>query len=294
MTGNEVSPDALHEAFGLVANETRFDIVAALWEATTTGETPLSFSSLRERVGVRDSGQFNYHLDRLTPRFVRSVPDGYELTHAGKQLVGAAVSGTYTETDVAVAPTPVGDCPRCGSTLEAEYESGYMVVECTGCDVVITDGLAVPPVLVAGHEPEELPAVFARHLLTEVRRINGGFCPLCGGSMDQSLTRSGSPADDESGGTRPDVTCRCRACGNTTHMAVGTAVIDHSAVVAFLHDVGIDIRERPVWELDWLLDPHATVVGEDPVRVRVEIETDGAVLDLTLDGDLSVLEYDRR
>lgn len=51
-----------------------------------------SFSELRERVGVTDSGWFNHHLDKLTGRFVRETDAGYGLNAAGQEVVGAVLS----------------------------------------------------------------------------------------------------------------------------------------------------------------------------------------------------------
>lgn len=83
----EAIEDELGEAFGLVDDETRLEILWGLWEEridTDHRETePVSFSELRGRVGVEDSGRFNYHLDQLVPRFVEQGEDGYTLTYAG-------------------------------------------------------------------------------------------------------------------------------------------------------------------------------------------------------------------
>lgn len=67
------------ETFSLLANEDRLAILAALVRAHRRGETPLSFSGLRERVGIRDSGRFAYHLRELTGHLVARSPDGYTL-----------------------------------------------------------------------------------------------------------------------------------------------------------------------------------------------------------------------
>lgn len=60
------------EAFESLGNVTRLAIQLALWEAKKPGpplselsDPPVSFSELRECVGMRDSGQLNYHLDKL-------------------------------------------------------------------------------------------------------------------------------------------------------------------------------------------------------------------------------------
>lgn len=83
MSGPQITGETPEEAFSLVANETRFQILQALWEADATQQT---FPDLRASVGIRDSGQFNYHLGKLIPEFVRQPDDGYELTYAGRQI----------------------------------------------------------------------------------------------------------------------------------------------------------------------------------------------------------------
>jgi hypothetical protein len=279
----------LDEAFSLVANETRFDILQSLWAADAEA---LSFSSLHDRVDIRDSGQFNYHLGKLIPEFVREVEDGYELTYAGFRVIGAATSGAYTDVDTtSVDPIEVEDCPECDGTIEASYGDGRLSVECTDCDVTVTN-LPAPPIVAAEHDAEELPGAINRYLLHDVRRMNDGFCTLCNGCIEQSVTEL-SRNEDVIGGDRIDITAACRSCGMETHSVVGSTVIDHPAVVAFLHDNGIDLRKTPVWELDWLFDPHATIESEDPVRVAVAVEYGDDAIELTLDGDLDVVEYER-
>jgi hypothetical protein len=292
--GSEVVGDSPEDAFALVANETRFEVLAALWAGGNEDETPLSFSALRERVGLRDSGQFNYHLGKLVPRFVREVEDGYELTHAGGQMIGAAVSGTYTDSDVSVEPVPVGDCPDCDGTIEAGYRAGLVEIECSGCAMTITDGLPAPPVLAAHHDPGELPAVFGRLLRTRLTTVNEGFCPLCGGPVENTplpfLDRESTfTLDDESG-----VAHGCQACGREIYSTIGVHVLDHPAVVELYHDHGVDVRTTPLWEFDWLADAHAEVTSEAPPRVSVTVTHGGEAVDLWLDEHCTVRDHERR
>jgi len=292
------------EAFVAVANETRFDILRAVWELTRASEgEAATFARIRETAGVRDSGQFNYHLQELMPRFVRKADDeggdgGYVATHAGAQLVGAVVSGVYTDDGTSVDPRPVGECPNCGGVIEAGYETEQMHIACADCEVTITD-MAAPPILAASRDADELPAACSRYLLTEVERINRGFCPSCSGRIDASVVEpdEGEVGHDESVEGYEgylDVVHECRECGARSHAALGAAVIDHPAVVSLYHDAGVDLREAPIWELDGLFDTPGAIVGEDPLRIAVTVEVDGEALDLTLDGDLDVIDYERR
>jgi DNA-binding transcriptional ArsR family regulator len=107
-------------AFAAVADELRVGILRELWHA----DEPLSFSELRERVGVRDSGRFNYHLGELRGRFVEKTGDGYDLRFAGRKLVGGLHSGAYTEEAEPVGPQPVdGSCVACGGDLEVQRDA---------------------------------------------------------------------------------------------------------------------------------------------------------------------------
>jgi len=104
---------------------------------------PLSFSALRDRVDVRDSGRFNYHLGELRGRFVEKGEDGYTLRYAGTRVVGGLYSGAYTE-ETSLGPVPVeGHCSHCGGDLEARYEDDHGYVDCTDCEVSVLAG-AVP------------------------------------------------------------------------------------------------------------------------------------------------------
>lgn len=297
--GSEVTAD---EAFAQVANKTRFDIIEALWEASQSGEAPVSFSDLRDRTGIADSGQFNYHLGELVPRFVRDTEEGYALTYAGRQVIGAAVSGIYTDTErTHVDAISVGTCLLCDGQLEAQYAEGRMIVECGDCGLTVTDGLGAPPVVAAGHDRENLPAVFNRFLISSLQTTIRGFCGICSGRVDVSVI----PPDEIQSSPGPDgeqeeddslefftVRTECQECGQRHHGVVGPYLLDHPAVIGFLYDAGIDIRESYLWELDWLFEPHAKPISEDPLRLEVTIEAEGETLTLTVDDSLQVVDHE--
>jgi hypothetical protein len=288
-----IETEAPADTFALVANEQRFEMLTALWDAQQDGDLPLSFSDFHDRVAMRDSGQFNYHLGQLTPRFVRQRDGGYELTFAGQQIIGATVSGTYTDPDVAIESVAVGECPECGSTLEGRYDAGRAIIECVDCETVITDYLSAPPVLAAHHEPEELPAVFARLLRTQVNMMIHGFCSVCGGPIENTPVAF---TDDDPGfatgdaeALRNSIVQRCLACGNTSYGVVGIAVLHHPAVVSFLYDHGVNVHSTPLWEYDWLLEDHATVRSESPPRLEVTIGAADDSITVTIDDACAVV-----
>ena len=284
--GQSVAPA---EAFSLVASETRFVILQALWDLTTgTGGPSVSFADLREASEIRDSGQFNYHLDQLTPQFVQKVDGEYQLTAAGRRVVGAAFSGGLTDMETTIDPRPVRDCPECGGTIALQYGHGQMHVECRDCDNHEAD-IQAPPALVATADTDELETLLGKHLLTEIQRLNRGFCLYCGGPLEAEFQR------DDEGRLREEwnVSFSCEVCGHVSYSLVSGVVLDHPAVVSLLHEAGIDLRETPLWELDPLLDATERVVAEDPLRVETTIETGDTALTLQLDESLSVIEYER-
>lgn len=93
------------DALEVLGHEVRVAVLRELAEA----DRPLSFTELRERVGIRDSGKFNYHLQKLRGRFVREANGGYELGHAGTRVI-ATVEGEIEDSVVGHD----GTCPVCG------------------------------------------------------------------------------------------------------------------------------------------------------------------------------------
>lgn len=290
------SPDAsddIEEVFELVANETRIDILRTLWNAQTAGDEHVSFSDLRERTGVRDGGRFNYHLGKLVPEFVRKRDEEYALTHAGEQLIGDAVSGTYTAADeTTLSPTVVDDCfePGCDGNTRVRYRGGKAVFDCDSCDRT-ADTVAAPPVLLDPERPQSPPEAASQFSLLTAERINRGFCHLCSGPVEASIARVHPEYEPVLDGV-VDVIHECRTCGGERRSGARTTLIGHPAVVSLLHDAGIDYRSTPVWEQTWLTEATERVVSEDPIRVRVATTIDGDDYTFRLDGSLDVLEWE--
>lgn len=115
----ERNAETLSEALEVLGNELRMDVIRELADA----DRPLSFTELRERVDVRDTGKFNYHLTRLCGYFVRETEGGYELGHAGTRLLSAVGPGGASEHDLRTG-SETGACPVCG---EAECEKLFHV-----------------------------------------------------------------------------------------------------------------------------------------------------------------------
>lgn len=285
MARDDDSERAPEAAFSLLANEKRFGILRALWDAEAD---TLPFSELHRRSNVADSGQFNYHLDKLVGAFVRETDEGYALRYAGYQAIGAALSGTYTRA-VTVDPVPVdGDCPDCGGRLEASYREERARIGCADCDATITE-YGVPPGILDGREREDLPYVFDRWIRSQMTQLLAGFCPRCLGRLQTELTPE-LTADDG----RPGVTHECERCGFYSYSVVGAVALDHPAVVGFHHDHGVDLRETPLWELRWLTSERNELTSRDPLRARVYVPLGDEELAVDVAEDASVAAVDRR
>ena len=302
--GGGLSPD---EAFGLLSNETRMAILRTLWDA----EQPLPFSRLLERAGVEDSGNFNYHLDRLVGHFVAQVDDGYVLREAGKSVIRTVLSGVFTA-DAYHEPVEVDRrCPFCGSSVEFSYRDERINVRCTGCDGAVNGdafprgtymSFPFPPAGLEERTPEEVIA--AAHSLYDGKIIPmmGGVCPECSGrtSVDVDVCSDHEVAE---GGLCRVCDSRykvwseyyCNHCGYSRRSALWFKLMNHAAVVSFFHEHGDLDAFVPLHKLTrenarYVTNISETVVSEEPLEVRIDIPFEGETLQVTVDEDLEVVD----
>ena len=271
--------DRAVEAFSLLGDDTRLAIIRALWDA----DEPLSFGELRERVGVRDSGRFNYHLKKLDERFVQKTDDGYDLRFAGRRVIGALLEGTYDQADD-VEPIPVdGPCLECGASLTYRYENEMASVTCEEGHDLLRSGL--PPGVLAGRDDEELPRVFERYVRRQHERMKSGFCPNCSGPTVPRVYESELWNQTE----HTIVKYTCERCGRTLHSDVAANLLDHPETVAFARSHDVDVRETVIWKLPLLTNAETTVT-EDPFRAQVTFSLDGDELTFVVDDEFSIVD----
>jgi hypothetical protein len=315
---SEVESGDPSDAFEALGNEVRMAVLRALADtddedATAEDSLPdqtMTFSQLFEVSPADTTAGFAYHLRQLTGQFVEKTgeeDDQYALTYAGSQVARAIVAGTYTDR-VSFDPVPTGDsCPLCESgDLAAACEANYVTVACTDCDRAILT-LPLPP---GAHrsldgspdldsdakpDPERLLGTFDRHHRHRLSVMSDGVCPECAATMDATIARPPESVterlpDEEA--ERAQVRLDCQQCGCRLHCPVTLAVLEHPAVVAFYHDNGENVRDRPIWNVgpEW----RETVVSDDPWCVRVSTRLDEEVLDLFVAGDCSVAATRRR
>lgn len=282
MNGGDADPT---EVFERVSNRTRIEILDALASAQTDRSTDpwLSYTELRDAVGVRDNGTLNYHLDQLGDLVVKDE-SGYRLSRVGMGLVGTASSGVL-DTDWTWGPVDApGSCFVCDEPVQLRYEDGVLWLTCGTDDHDI--GLWIPPSLLEGHPKEELveKIAFLENRWGELTRR--GICSECQGHVDGEFVRHESDRYDY------HYLGHCDRCGSRHGLTVGLYLLGHPDVQRFFYDHAIDVRSRPFWTLDFCAPGAETVVSTDPLRLRVDVTHDGDTLSLTLDraGDVVATE----
>lgn len=291
----QVEPE---EVFAALADETRLAILQTLWESEV--ET-VSFSALRRAVGMRDPGQFNYHLGKLAGRFVTRTAEGYRLTQAGKHVNGAIASGMYTAQG-AIDPIVVDhSCRISGESLLLLYENETVRIECDTCSSCPSGWEApVPPAVFAGYDRNEIPAVVSQYLRTISQHAINGFCPYCNGWMEPTVRASDamdvnpessderSEMPDDSLRDHPEVRFDCQRCGAEAKLALDHALLlGDPAVVSFHHENGIIVREQPIWEFSELSPENVEIERRNPIRVGVTFGIDESAITVIVDEALN-------
>lgn len=309
-TGAPAEDDTLapDDAFGVLGNEIRMDILQTLGAA----EGPLPFSELRERVGVRDSGQFNYHLDQLNGHFVIASDDGYQLQRAGERVIEAVLSGAVTEAPV-LDPTPIEmACWQCGAPIEVGYRQEHVGIFCTECEGTYgnepttqqkggpTDRgrlghVRLPPAGVRGRAPKDVLEVASIWSSTDALTMAKGVCPRCSAVVEHSVRACGD--HDTSKG-------RCEQCDRRVATLIEvqcTNCIYEQSGVFMLYllarpEVRIFLLDHDVdpWSVDrFSLSYDEDIRSTDPFEAAFTFTIEGDVLTLTVDDDLSIVNVNR-
>ena len=273
--------------FDPLTNETRVDILRALARAASDDPTDpwVGYTALRDAVGVRDNGNFNYHLDRLGD-FVEKQPAGYRLSHTGMDVVTTLSAGGF-DADWTWGPVEApGDCPFCERPVELRYEDGALWLACGRDDHEMA--LAASPSLLDTTPEDEVVDRIAFVGYQWSASTRQGVCSECRGHVDGRI---------EYGGVQPDhyhYRGQCDGCGFQHAIPVGSFLRSHPAVRGFYREHGIDVRTTPFWTLDFCTPGSETVRSTDPLRLCVDVTHDAACLSLTLTEDGSVVETTRR
>ena len=302
------------EAFATLGNETRLGILQALGRASED----LSFSELRERVGVDDSGQFNYHLEQLVGHFVRKRAEGYQLRRAGRRVVEAVLSGAVTDAPDLDRTRVDETCELCGAPIEVARDGGSIAMYCTECagryshaygedrtgrraDDGYLGRLPLPPAGLRNRTPTEVLRAAWTWGNLEIFAMSAGICPRCSATVDHTLR----VCEDHDASDGLCAECRGRqavrltvSCTNCIFGSGGIFSIDlvsNTDLLDLLTDHGLNPvvpdSIRRVNEVHG--DYEETLISRDPFRARFTFDVDGDTLALTVDDDLEVVEATR-
>lgn len=249
-------------AFSLLGNEIRLEIVTTLHREESPD--PVPFSVLRSRLGLTDSGQFNYHLSELSPHFVSKSEDGYELTAAGTRIGRAIAAGMYTDRPEVTPFSIDGDCHNCGTdSLMAAYRDERLQITCDTCDTLVL-GILVPPSVVRNRDHASLIDAFDQWSRIQVGHAWEGLCPNCGGTVEWALFED--PPEHLAFDVLPSF--RCTVCEMSRSTSFGAIAHKLPAVRSFHERHGDHIDERPYWEVPCIIDTTPTIISEDPWRIQ--------------------------
>lgn len=293
------------EAFGILGNETRVNI---LQELAAAGE-PLSFTELRNRVGIRQGAQFNYHLTKLVGHFVQKTADGYALRQAGRRVVEAVLAGAV-EQGPHLEPTTVDyPCHFCGTSVEVSYEDGTFVLHCPGCleneaiedrgaDADTARGnlarISFPPAGLAGRSPTEGFRAAATWVHLKAVALSSGVCPGCSAAVSYTIRAC---TEHELGTDSVCLHCEhvhavkldytCPNCHAEFHHPVVMSLLSTPEVLAFVGGHGLNVTSMG---LDWGWVYEEEVLSTEPFEGRFTIGIDDDHLTLTLDEHLNVVD----
>lgn len=312
---NEQGSFSLAEAFAALGNETRLEILNALWELRGVEDIfpgqPVPFSTLRKHVGMSDGSQFNYHLKQLVGRFVRQTEGGYQLRRAGAYVINAMLAGTLTDKvtlDGISIDTP---CPLCGASVVLNVGTDrtidWLTPCCTACEgsfkapgvpsgaLELVDLLS--PAGTRGRTPTETyhaQSIWTKHqVLMMVERV----CPTCSGKVSVTSRICEDHAVSEGYlcahcDTIWEImfTHTCNVCETTWYIPSDRHLLIDPTVVAFYHDHGYSL-----WGLDWVrieleTIEEQTILSEDPLQILVTITIDSDQLEVILGSEGEIIE----
>jgi DNA-binding transcriptional ArsR family regulator len=305
-------PSASDEAFQLLSDSTRLEILQALWETyDPIDPEPMRFAELREHVGVDDPGRLNYHLNKLTTHFVHRTEEGYELREGGKRILRVLIAGTAID-EVTIEPVEIDvSCLFCDGPTEIGYEDGILSHWCTRCTArciaSYPSGLLsseeLPPAGLLNSSAEGVyrsNRVWIKHREASVME---GVCPECSGSIPVESIRV---CDDHTPDPEDEEVCDecgsifwgmvyhvCNVCKFLWQIPTLLYPPTHPAVIAFYYDHGIEFDLASHEQRSHLLEYQEEVIAEDPLRIRTTIPLNGDELRITFDEQMSVVDVNR-
>lgn len=308
------------DAFSVLGNETRMTILRILGEA----DNELSFSELRDRVGVSDSGQFNYHLGKLTGHFVNRSEEGYSLRQPGQRIIKAVLSGAVTH-DPRISPTQIDDdCYHCGTPVYMDYQDEAVGLYCPGCEGNFgsaeellnkrwVDGEypeemgflgfnPLPPAGVRGRTPFEVHQAAAAWIERAGFALWANNCPDCSAPLDHEVDvcenhHSTSNDPCEKCGSRQAVIIEftCTNCIHGARTIVSAPIKGAAPLLDFVTDHGLDPTNpsSPMHYWKHFMPYEEEVISTDPFEARFTFTMEGDSITLAVNEELETIRTER-
>jgi hypothetical protein len=199
-------------------------------------------------------------------------------------------AGTYTDS-VAGERVALDDaCPYCGvESLVAAVDDNVTEIRCTDCDRSVL-GLSFPPSGYADREADAVPEAIDTYHRHRIRGFADGVCPDCGGGV-RAAVKTVDDAGVSETAERTQFAFDCGTCGAGVRCPVTLTVLDHPTVVAMFDDHGLDVADRPLWNVgpEW----RERVVSRDPWCITVSVRLGDETLVLYVAGDGTVVDARR-
>lgn len=306
VSGEPPGTDDIEALFGLLGNGTRMRIMQALWaefeftEYVIEDRDGTSFGRLRERAGVDDPGNFNYHLGQLVDVLVESRDDGYVLTPLGYNLMGAIDRYATYQYETLEEWTVEDPCPFCGGSLLAAYRREILEVRCQDCGGLAEDGnftfVDLPSSGVRNLDRRALLDVAAFTMLSKIRSSMYGICWDCHAplSLDAEFcerhdrTAEGVCSNcDQRYRTRIDVSCS--TCGTGGFGPLVEYAIISPPIGTFFGTIGSAPWEIGPWRyrLTALGSATETVRSTTPLVVAFEFSDGVDAREITIETEQS-------
>lgn len=306
------------DAFAVLGNETRMTILQTLGSASEG----LPFSELRDLVGVSDSGQFNYHLDKLTGHYIKKIGDRYELSRVGNRVVQAVLSGAVTEDPIIDLTDIDENCYHCGTKLKIDYRDQRVGVFCPGCggnhvgdSGIVEERLGVelasefgligfnplPPAGVEGRSPDDVYWASGVWIYFESIYHIARLCPRCSAQLVISPeVCDGHEVEDNV----------CESCGNrqAIHMSVQCSSCNYNLKGLPLHllaskpfldflttrDENPITPDSPIEFWGRFFPYEEEIRSVNPLEARLVYTMDGDALSLTVNDKLEIVDSEER
>lgn len=273
-----------HELFAAVGNETRLEILRALWT-----HRELTFNELYAELDIGDTGHFNYHLSKLLDQLVTKSGDCYRLTTPGHEIILTILSNVETRNPLESPFLLETECHRCESSIQALSTGGWLRIDCESCDKLYAS-FPVPVAGLGNRSPAEFLEVFDQRLRRMNALVHRGICPNCSCHMTTDIVPDAEP---EPGLPFVFDHC-CGHCQLEIFSPPGTTLLETPEVITFYSQHDIDLFAVPHWELPWMFDGECVeIVSETPFEYTVDVELHDQQLRTTLDENGEVVTTSR-